>query len=265
MSRLRLVRARSAAKSPAGHEPRGTKAAVSHAASGAAEAAPPPRSGVPQDIRDRLSPVVLEVYSSGDFHRADMRSLAKEAGMSFSTIYRHFGDKEALLFWFINDWLRELYPHAIEPLTDGRPLREALFECLRRHLDFYARHPKVGRIVFMTVPLDRWMRDESYHQHEVMRSLLQALAAGQARGELRPDVGTVAMLDAFTGLFHRAFLMWEYRRRKTSLVDQAQQTFDLLWGGIGAPPGVSPAVGSAAPAKSRKAAAAGKARNRSGR
>lgn len=193
-----------------------------------------PRAAVPQHIRDRLSPVVLDVYSSGDFHRADMRSLAKEAGMSFATIYRHFGDKEALLFWFINDWFRDLYPYAVQPLTDGWPLREALFECLRRHMEFYDKHPKVGRIVFMTVPLDRWMRDESYHQHEVMRTLLQAMAAGQARGELRPDVSPVAMLDAFTGLFNRSFLMWEYRRRKAPLVEKAQETFNLLWGGIGA-------------------------------
>lgn len=152
--------------------------------------------------------------------------------MSFSTIYRYFGDKETLLFWFIGEWFKELYPYAMLPLTDGRPLSDGLKECLRRHLEYYARHPKVGRIVFLTVPLERWMRDDSYHQHDVMRLLLDALVEGQKRGELRGDVAPLAMLDAFIGMFNRTFLMWEYRRRKYALVSKTDETFSILWDGM---------------------------------
>lgn len=201
--------------------------------------------GVPDAIRDRLAPIVLDAYSSGDFHRVDMRSLAKEAGMSFSTIYRYFGDKEALLFWFIDYWFRDLYPYAVEPLTSERSSKDALLECLRRHLAFYDKHPKVGRIVFLTVPLDRWMRDDTYHQHPVMSTFLSYFAQGQSRGDLRTDVSTVAMLDAFVALFNRSFLMWEYRRRKYSLVGTADETFQILWSGIAA--ATDPTKGTAKP------------------
>ncbi len=155
--------------------------------------------------------------------------------MSFNTIYRYFGDKESLLFWFINDWLHELYPHAVAPLLEESSVAAGMLESLRRHLMFYERHPKVGRIIFLTVPLERWMRDETYHQHLVMKTFIRAIAAGQARGELRPDVTPLAILDAFAGMLNRTFVMWEYRRRKYSLAGKAEEVFSLIWGGIGAP------------------------------
>ena len=58
--------------------------------------------------RARLRPVVLDAFAEADFHRVDMRSIADKAGMSLHTIYRYFGDKEKLLFAFIDDWLIDL-------------------------------------------------------------------------------------------------------------------------------------------------------------
>lgn len=194
--------------------------------------APSDFRAIPLDVSERLSPVVLNIYSEGDFHRADMRSIAKEAGMSFNTIYRYFGDKESLLFWFINDWFRELYPHAVAPLVGCQSIREGMQDSLRRHFEFYERHPKVGRIVFLTVPLERWMRDATYHQHDVMQIFLKSISDGQARGEVRSDISALSILDAFAGMLNRTFVMWEYRRRKYSLVGKTEEIFSIIWEGI---------------------------------
>ena len=190
---------------------------------------------VPQALLQKLSPVVMEIYAAGDFHRADMRTIARESGTSFRTIYKHFRDKERLLFWFINHWLSDLYPHAIEPLQAAGPMRERLLQVLRRHFEFYERNPQVGRIVFMTVPLVQWMKDPSYAQPTTMRLLLNAIKAAQAGGELRKDVPAVAVLDALNAMFHRTFMMWEYRGRSYPLAEQADTVFRILWDGIGMP------------------------------
>jgi AcrR family transcriptional regulator len=194
---------------------------------------------MPQALLQKLSPVVMEIYAAGDFHRADMRTVARESGTSFRTIYKYFRDKEQLLFWFINHWLSELYPHAFQPLNEPGPMRPKLLEVLRRHFQFYERFPQVGRIIFMTVPLAQWMKEPSYAQPEVMALLLNAVRAAQASGELRSDLPTIAILDAVNALFNRTFLMWEYRGRSYSLVEQAETVCEILWGGIGqnaAPP-----------------------------
>jgi len=187
---------------------------------------------IPDGLRDRLSPVIKDIYSAGDFHRADMRAIAREAGMSFRTIYRYFGDKEALLFWFIEHWLQGLYPAALEPLDGPGDLKVKLLGVLRLHLEFYEKNPNVGRIIFMTVPLERWMRDPSYAQRELMRRLLTAIKDAQQQGELRCDVDGRLILDTFNAIFNRAFLMWEYRRRSYSLVEQAAPLLSILWNGV---------------------------------
>ncbi len=200
---------------------------------------------IPANLRDRLSPVVMEIYSAGDFHRADMRTIAREAGMSFRTIYRYFGDKEALLFWFIQHWLEGLYPAALQPLDGDGDLRGKLLGVLTRHLEFYEKNPNVGRIIFMTVPLERWMRDPSYAQHELMTRLLNAIREAQQQGQLRCDVDSRTILDIFNAIFNRAFLMWEYRRRSYSLVAQAAPLLSILWNGVAAPSVSKPAAPAA--------------------
>jgi AcrR family transcriptional regulator len=190
---------------------------------------------VPADIVARLSPVVLRTFAVEDFHRVDMRSIAREAGMSFATIYRHFRDKEALLFWFIAHWLNELYPAALAALDTDESALIRIQNYLRVHLKFYERHPDVGRVIFMTVPLERWMRDDTYRASEPVGRLLEVIAEGQASGEIRGDVPRVVVFDAWSGVFNRACLMWEYRKRSYSLAGQWAALCKILVGGI-APP-----------------------------
>lgn len=197
-------------------------------------APPSPPDEIPASVFDRLSPVVLQIFSAGDFHRVDMRTIAREAGMSFRTIYRYFGDKELLLFWFINHWLRELYPASLAPLNQDGPLQVRLFEVLRMHLLFYEHNPQVGRIIFMTVPLERWMRDGSFAQPEFMKTVMKAITEGQKSGELRKDVDSRTILDVWSAIFNRAFLMWEYRGRSYPLSTQAVPMYSVLWNGIAA-------------------------------
>jgi len=164
-----------------------------------------------------------------------MRSIARDAGMSFATIYRHFRDKEALLFWFISHWLRELYPAALQVLnTDERPLVR-LQNYLLAHLRFYEERPEVGRIIFMTVPLARWMRDETYRARESSRRLLEVIAEGQAINEIRGDISKTLVFDAWVGIFNRAFLMWEYRGRSYPLTGEWSSLCKILVEGIASP------------------------------
>lgn len=191
---------------------------------------------VPEDVWQRLEPVVAELFCEDDFHRVDMRSLGRGAGMSLATIYRYFGDKETLLFAFVERWVSRLDPHAIAALQSGRPLKRRLRDCLEVHFRFYEANPQIGRIVFLAVPPQRWLRERSDHDEALTRALMKALEDGQASGELRDDVPAIALLDAYSAVFHRVFLMWEYRRRRYSLSERLGPTFAILWNGIASVP-----------------------------
>ena len=209
-------------------------------------------SEVPPEIVARLGPVVRRTFAVEDFHRVDMRSIARDAGMSFATIYRYFRDKEALLFWFIAHWMRDLYPAAIAALATDESALVRLQAYLRVHLAYYQRNPEVGRIIFMTVPLERWMRDDTYRANEPVRRLLKVIAEGQAAGEIRSDVSRIVVFDAWSGIFNRAFLMWEYRKRSYSLTGQWAALCKILVGGI-APPATTARSARSRPPRKRAA------------
>ncbi len=187
---------------------------------------------IPVEVAERLDPVVLKMFSSTDFHCVDMRSIAREAAMSFATIYRYFQNKESLLFWFIARWIQPLNEAAKAVLYTDKSLKERLRDRLATHFEFYEANPEVGRIIFLTVPLERWMQDETFAYREPSKALLAAITAGQVSGELRRDVPGIALLDAFNAMFNRTFLMWEYRQRRYSLISQLDTVFSILWAGI---------------------------------
>lgn len=188
---------------------------------------------IPESVIARLDPVVLQVFSRGDFHRVDMRTIAKEAGMSFTTIYRYFKDKETLLFWFIAHWLKDLTQAVVAAIDahEGDTLAQ-LKSYLTAHFAYYEKNPDVGRIIFMTVPLERWMRDPTYKYKVPMQRIYGVISQGQKLGVIRPDTSVSLVMDLIFGLFNRTFLMWEYRGRVDSLVAKSDACFDLLVGGI---------------------------------
>ena len=193
---------------------------------------------IPASVISRLDPVVLQVFSRGDFHRVDMRTIAKQAGMSFTTIYRYFGDKEALLFWFIAHWLKDLTQAVVTAIdaNEGDTLAQ-LKSSLTSHFAYYAKNPDAGRIIFMTVPLERWMRDPTYKYRVPMQRILAVISQGQKQGLIRRDTSVALVMDLIFGLFNRTFLMWEYRGRVDSLVAKSDACFDLIVGGVVQRPG----------------------------
>lgn len=193
-------------------------------------------TAIPEDVLARLGPVVLRTFAEEDFHRVDMRTLAKAAGMSFATIYRYFGDKEAMLFWFIAYWVRPLYAEALPCLETDEPTWVRLRNYLRVFLRFYENHADVGRVIFLTVPLKRWMMDETYRADPTVTPLLRFITNAQSAGDMRTDVPAIALFDAYSGLFNRAFLMWEYRKHSYSLEAQVDVVMNIVASGIAADP-----------------------------
>lgn len=190
---------------------------------------------IPVTVIARLEPIVKKVFSEGDFHRVDMRSIAREAGMSFGTIYRYFTDKEKLLFWFIAHWLDELQTLAIAALDSEGTVMERIRRFILAHFTFYESNPEVGRIIFMTVPLDRWMQDPTFAYSDATKRLRRTIEEGQKTGEIRSDVESLMIADLFTGMFNRTFLMWQYRGKSYSLAKQYEALLPLIEAGVRGP------------------------------
>ncbi len=183
----------------------------------------------------RLENAVMEVFSHSDFHKANIRDVAKVAGVSFNTIYKHFGSKEQLVFSYVDVWLGRLTERIIDHLKGIEDLKEKLRKVLWLQLDYYERHPYLGRMLFMTLPMATWMADRTFEQKKMICLYLGVLKKGQEQGILNPDVPAGVLLDFMLGLVQRSFFMWVQRGCENSLADQSGPLFDMVWRAITVP------------------------------
>jgi AcrR family transcriptional regulator len=184
------------------------------------------------ETRKRLEAVVMDVFSREDFHKANIRTVAKMAGVSFSTIYKYYGSKEGLLFAFVNKRLGVLTERIVDHLQGIENLKEKLRKVFWVQLDYYERDQELGRIIFMTVPLATWMKDNTFVQYKMIHLYLDTLRQGQEQGVLNPHVRTGVLLDIMHGLVQRTFFMWVYRGQRGSLTRDANRLFEMCWRAI---------------------------------
>ena len=187
------------------------------------------------EFHDRLETAVLEIFSSQDFHKANIRTVAKKAGVSFSTIYNHYGSKEGLLLAFVDTWMEELTERMIDHLQGIENLKEKVRKAFWIQLDYYERNPQIGKILFMTLPMKTWMDDKTFKQNKMFKLFLDVLQQGQKEGTLNSNVRTGVLLDFIFGLVQRSFIMWVFREQKENLAGQANTFFEMVWRAISDP------------------------------
>jgi AcrR family transcriptional regulator len=187
------------------------------------------------EVRERLELAVLQIFSTTDFHRANLREIAKRAGVSFASIYKYYGNKEGLLFGTIDTVLKQLTERLIDHLRGIENIKEKMRKAFWVELDFYERRPEVGRILFLTLPFRKWMEDKTYKQEKFINVYVDVLRQGQRDGFLNPNVRPGVFLDIMHGIVMMRFMMWIYRGQKESLQSNFDELFEMLWRAISNP------------------------------
>jgi len=189
-------------------------------------------SDLKPETKERLEAAVLDIFSETDFHKAGIREVAKMAGVSFSSIYNYYGSKEKLLFSCVDTWLSELCERMVDHLKGIESLKEKLRKVFWLQLDFYEKNPKVGRILFLTIPYKEWMSDETFKQKRMINIFLDEIKRGQKDNILNSTVSPEVILDIIYGFIHRRFTMWVYRGQQNNLSDNSNLLFEIVWKGI---------------------------------
>jgi len=185
------------------------------------------------EIHKRLEPAVIAVFSEGDFYQANMREIARKAGMSFGTIYKYYKNKNHLLFSFIRYWFSNLQDRIRDHLQGIEDPREKLRKLVWVQLDYFERNEDIGRIIWIRTPYSAWLADEAYEANPLLEIILEILREGQASGSIDTSIRTAMCVHLIANTTAWAFIDWIYQGKERRLTDQLQPVFDVIWRAVG--------------------------------
>ncbi|MBP7603698.1 MAG: TetR/AcrR family transcriptional regulator [Spirochaetes bacterium] len=192
---------------------------------------------IPGRLKDRLYPVVLDLFSKNDFYQVNLREISRESGLSTSTIYRYFSSKEELLFTILNEKLSEIRELVRVHIQGLDSTREILRKILWVTMDFYDRNPGVAITSFITVPMRTWMREESFIRADERRVLVDIVTAARKRRDIDLSLEVREIFDVYYMICYRAIYTWYYHGMRWKLVDTIPGYFDRIWRMLAPPEG----------------------------
>ncbi|SHF06885.1 transcriptional regulator, TetR family [Ruegeria intermedia] len=158
--------------------------------------------------KDIIEAAIAEFRENG-FLAAKTTSIAKRAGVSSRTLYKHFETKEALFDAITEIMIERNAAMAPVPYDPGRPVAEQLVEGLERYVAVITEPEAMGltRMVISEFlrDLDRsraFFAESAKHDYPVKRLIEEAMAAGALR-KADPELATNQLL----GLV-KAFFFW---------------------------------------------------------
>lgn len=198
---------------------------------------PRPRAGRPPsaDARQRIETAALELFSQRGFHNVRLDEIAREARASLQTIYRHYGDKQALLNACITTWTDRLARRMTDHLTGIETYQDRLRKVFWVVLDFFERYPKVADMILGTVYPGALGHDATDDQRSLTNLFLSVLSEGRDKGILTDKVSEVILLDYFYGTLARLVQMQALRQNQEPLTSQVDVLFEMLWRAIARP------------------------------
>jgi len=185
------------------------------------------------EIHKRLEAAVINVFSEVDFYQANMREIARKAGMSFGTIYKYYKNKDHLLFAFIRSWFSILQDRIRDHLQGIEDTREKLRKLIWVQLDYFERNEDIGRIIWIRTPISAWMADKTYEANPLLEIILEILREGQVRGVIDSRIRTALCVNLITSTTSWAFIDWVYKGKERSLIDELGPIFEVVWRAVG--------------------------------
>ena len=185
--------------------------------------------GLSDKQKAKLYPVVLELFSTRDFHQVTIRDISRLSGISTTTVYRHFTSKEKLLFSILNEKLSELVGLVslhIQGLESTKEMFRKLFWVTLNHYD---SNPGMAVACYVTAPTHAWMEDGTYrlkHAYELINGII---LYGRNSGEIDPDITNEQIIDLYFMYCHRQVQRWCFRRKTNNLADSVSLFFDVFW------------------------------------
>ena len=203
----------------------------------------PQRPKAEQRVRDILR-VGREVFAERGYEHATTTEIAQRLGISEATVFTYFRGKRELCMRVIGDWYDEIIGTVEAGLPRDKPVREQIEFVVQSHLRLFLIQGT--GLCALVLAEGRKPHGQAHElgdaivelQRRYTAPLMDLLAAGQARGEVRADIPLRLMRSLVFGPMEH--MLWELiatgRQIDGPQAEQsARDLVALLWPALQAP------------------------------
>jgi AcrR family transcriptional regulator len=143
-----------------------------------------PREQVAADQRERLFAALLEIVNERGFAGATISGLVQRAGISRSSFYEHYENKEQCLLAAFDDSVERLTRRMVAGLDPGGELRDQIEGLLCGLFEATVERPQAARLVCVEVSaagpagVQRWAQGAALFEQVIARLFEQAPGEG---------------------------------------------------------------------------------------
>ncbi|MFF1696616.1 TetR family transcriptional regulator [Streptomyces sp. NPDC058257] len=175
------------------------------------------------NARGRLEQAALELYSERGFEQTTVKEIAKLAGLTERTFFRHFADKREVLFPESNP-LRDVLVDALDGVPDSVPPIDAVAAALDTVGELMSERRELARQRQAVIAANAELQERELVK---LASLSSALTdALRRRGVADPAAGLAA--EAGIAVFKIAFERWISETEQRNLSHLIRDSLDEL-------------------------------------
>lgn len=187
------------------------------------------RPQIPEKLKLKLYPSVLDLFASHDFHRVNIREISRRSGVSTGTIYKYFISKETLIFKILDEHIDQISCRVQRHIAGMQDIKEIFRKVFWVTMDVYDANPGVAVTAFITVPMRTWMQDTSYRRKDDLSILKQHIRAARDKKTIDPSLSSKQIMDAYYMVCYRYIHNWYYEKMSYRLTDRLEEYFNLFW------------------------------------
>ena len=134
-----------------------------------------PRRGSPEQTRDRLIAAAAALFNRTGYHGTDSNRIARAAGYSTGTFYKHFKDKREIFLAAYETWVTSEWKEVAVVLSEGGSNRDIARRLVKLSVEFHTRwrglRVSLRELVFTDATVRRFYRKQRRRQLDLMAEL----------------------------------------------------------------------------------------------
>jgi AcrR family transcriptional regulator len=192
------------------------------------------RDVTPQAERSlEILDAAVETFAAKGYAQTDVQEIADRVGIGKGTVYRHFGNKEALFLAAVKH-ARDKLICAVDATKDAEvdPLAQ-LRTCMTSILRFFDAHPEIVELLIAERALFRDRRPSLFFEHDEDRRCEWAdrLRAMIDAGTIR-DIPVPEIQDTISRFVFGAMFFNYFEGNRKPLAEDPNAMFDILFKGL---------------------------------